>query len=102
MEALKGGEIEVGEDVAVHDEEALLEQRFRELDRACRVQRLLLLDVMKARSTWIAVTEDASYLRGEKAARHHDVVDAVRREPVDHVRDERPVRERKHGLRNGR
>jgi hypothetical protein len=33
-------------------------------------------------------------------ARHHDVVDAVAAQPVEHERDERPVDERHDGLRH--
>jgi hypothetical protein len=93
-----GGEVEVGEDVAVEHEEALLQEVLRVLERACRAARLGLLDEAQAQPVLRAVAEHVAHGGGQEAARHDDVVDPVAAQPLEHVGDERAVDERYDGL----
>ena len=94
-------QVEVGEQVAVEDHEALAEQPpvGGEPDRARRPQRLVLLDVADRRTAGRAVAERRAQGVGPEAAGHHHLVDAVAAEPVDHVADERAPDERHDRLR---
>ena len=97
-----GGEVEVGQHVAVEHEEALVEQRLGLLERPARAARLGLLDEAQAQPVGRAVAQHVADARGQEPARHDDVVDAVRPQPLEHVGDEGPVDERDDGLRDGR
>ena len=88
------GQVDVGEHVAVEHEEALLEQRLGELQRAGGAARVGLLDVAQAQPVRRAVAEDVAHGRGQVAHRHHHVVDAVDLQPLEHVGQERPVDQR--------
>ena len=79
-----GGEVEVGEHVAVEHQEALVEQRLGELERAAGAERPRLLDVAQPDAERAAVAEHVAHAAGQVPARHHDVVDAVAAQPVDH------------------
>ena len=72
-------DVEVGEHVAVEHQEALVEQRLGELQRAAGAERLRLLDVAQAHAVRAAVAEHVAHAGREEAARHDDVVDAVAR-----------------------
>ena len=96
-----GGDVEVGEHVAVEHQEPLVEQRLGELQRAAGAERLRLLDIAQADPVRAPVAEHVAHARREEPARHHDVVDAVAAQPVEHERDERAVDERDDRLRHG-
>ena len=87
-------EVDVGEDVAVEHQEALVEQVLGELQRAAGAERPRLLDVAQPHAEAAAVAEHGAHAVGHVAARHHHVVDAVAAQPVEHEADERPVDER--------
>ena len=96
-----GAEVDVGEDVAVEHEEAVVEQRLGELQRAAGAERLGLLDVAQAHAERRAVAEHVAHAGGHVPAGHDDVVDAVAAQPVEHEGDERPVDERDDRLGHG-
>jgi len=91
-------EVEVGEDVAVEHEEALVEELLGELQRARRAARVGLLDEAQADAEVRAVAEDVADLRRLEAAGHDHVVDPVAAEPFEHVDHHRAVDERDDGL----
>ncbi len=96
-----GGEVEVGEHVAVEQQEALVEHRLGELQRPRRAARVGLLDEAQADPEPRAVAQHVAHRGGEEAAGHDHVLDAVRAQPFDHVHDERPVHERHERLGHG-
>ena len=95
-------EVEVGEDVAVEHEEALVEEVLGVLQRARGAARLGLLDEAQPDAELRPVAEHVAHAGGEEAARHDHVVDAVAAQPLEHVDDERPVDERHDRLGDGR
>ena len=97
-----GGEVEVGQDVAVEHQEALVEEVLGVLQRAGGSARLGLLDEAQPQPVLRAVAEHVAHGGGQEAARHDDVVDAVAGQPLEHVGDERAVDERDDGLGDGR
>ena len=88
------GEVDVGEHVAVEHQEALVEKVLGVLERTRRPARLGLLDEAQAQPVLRAVAQHVAHRGGQEAARHDDVVDAVARQPLEHVGDERAVDER--------
>ena len=101
--ALQGGQVEVGEHVAVEDHEPIAEQPLigREPHRARGAERLVLLDVADLRATRDGVAERGAQALRLEAAGHDHLIDPVAAEPVDHVADERAVDERQRRLRLG-
>ena len=95
-------DVDVGQDVAVEHQEAVVEQRLRELQRAARAERDRFLDVAQPHAERRPVAEHVAHPGREVAAAHDDVVDVVMAQPVDHEGDEGPVDERHDGLRHGR
>ena len=95
-----GGDVDVGQHVAVEHQEPLVEHVLGELQRAARAQRPRLLEVAQAQADRLAVAQHGAHAGGHVPARHHDVVDAVRAQPVEHERDERPVDQRDDRLRH--
>ena len=93
-----GGQVHVGQHVAVEHQEALVEQRLGVLERAAGAERPRLLDVAQPDAEGRAVAEHVAHAAGQVAARHDDVVDAVAAQPVEHEADERAVDERDHRL----
>ena len=85
------GQVEVGQHVAVQREETLLEVGRRKLDRARGAERLRFDQVAQPRAAAGAVSEHFLELVGKEAAGEHDLVNAVRSQPIDHVAEERPV-----------
>ena len=67
-------------------------------------ERFLMLngDVLTDIDLTAQIAQHAPHPVGQVPAGHHDVVDAVRAQPVEHERDERPVDERHDGLWHGR
>ena len=84
-----GGEVDVGEAVAVEDEHPLVEDTRvrREPQRPGRAERLVLDDVSEAHAG-IDVAENALYVVRAVAAREQHVVDAVAAQPVEHEAEE--------------
>ncbi len=97
-----GGQVDVGEHVAVEHQEAFVEHRLGELQRAGGAARVGLLDEAQADPEPGAVAEHVANAGGEEAAGHDDVLDAVHTQPFEHVRDEGPVDQRHDGLRDRR
>ena len=95
-------QVDVREHVAVEHQEALVEHRLGELQRAGRAARVGLLDEAQADPQPGAVAEHVAHARREKAAGHDHVVDPVLAQPLEHERDERPVDQRHDGLGHGR
>ena len=95
-------DVEVGEDVAVEHQEALVEQVLGELQRPARAERLGLLDVAQPHAVRAAVAEHVADAAGEEAAGHDHVVHAVAAQPLEHEGDERAVDERHDRLRDRR
>ena len=87
-------EIDVGEDVAVQHQEALVEQVPGEPQRAAGPERVGLLDVTDAYPELLPVAQHAPHAVGHEPARQDHLVDAVPSEPVDHERDVRAVGQR--------
>jgi hypothetical protein len=96
------GEVHVVEHVAVEDEQAILEQPFVEgqADRARRAERLVLDHVPQPHPP-VDVAEDLAHAVGHEAAGEDHLVHAVGAEPIQHEGQERPARERHHGLGRG-
>jgi hypothetical protein len=86
-----GGEVHIGEDVAVEHEEALVEQLLGVLERAAGPQRRRLFDVAQPDAHRGPVAEHRAHPVGHEPAGEDDVVDAVPTQPLDHVGDERAV-----------
>ena len=78
-----------------------MQQLLGELQRAAGAERARLLDEPQLDPEPAAVTEDRAHAVGHVAARHHDLVDAVAAQPVEHEADEGPVHERDDRLRMG-
>ena len=89
-----GRQVDVGEDVAVEHQEAVVEQRLGVLERAAGAERRRLLDVAQLDAEGAAVAEHVAHAGGHVPAGDDDVVDAVRAQPVEHEGDEGPVDER--------
>ena len=96
-------DVEVGEHVAVADDQPLVDALRREADAARGPERLrLLAEAEPGRRTgppprWV-VGEVLAERLGEVAERKHDVVDAVAREPGELAIEERQVRDRQQPL----
>ena len=104
VEGDEGGEVEVGQDVAVDDDEALVDAGVAggEADGAGGVERLGLDRVAQphagARPVGIGSLEGV----GPVAERQHGLVDPVAGQPGDDPLDHRPVDDRQHLLRASR
>jgi hypothetical protein len=96
------GDVDVGQDVPVEHQEAVLEQVLGVLQGARGAARLGLLDEPQAHPEARAVAEHRLDLRGQEAARHDHVVHAVAGQPLEHEAHERPVDERHDRLRGAR
>ena len=92
-------EVERREDVAVAHDEALVDPVGRVLDRTRGAERLVLDLVVQAHAAEAAVGKCALERVGAVAERQHDLVDAVRREPLQLAFEERLVRDRQQRLR---
>jgi hypothetical protein len=103
--ALQRGQVEIREDVAVQHHEPLTEQALvgGEPDRARRAQRLVLLNVGDRGAARDLVAQRAAQVLRPEATGHHDLVDPVTTEPLDHVADEGTIdqRQRRLGLGQG-
>ncbi len=78
------GQVDVGEHVSVEHQEALVEHRLGELQRAGGAARVGLLDEAQPDPVGRAVTEHVAHARREKATGHDHVVDPVRAQPLEH------------------
>ena len=94
-----GRQVHVAEDVAVQDEQPLLEHALVEGEphRARRAERLLLDHVAQAHAV-VDVAQHLAHPVRHEAAREDHLVDAVAVQPVEHERQEGPPGERHHGL----
>ena len=103
MGPLQGGQVEIGEQVPVEDQEPLVQQPGLrgQADRACGPERLFLLDVDDRRTAGDRVAERLPQVLGPKAAGHDHLVDPVAADPVDQIADERAIDERQRRLRLG-
>ena len=93
--------IEIGEDVAVHDEKRLVDAGLtgREADGAGGVERLRLDGVAQTHTGAGGVRERFDERVGLVPERQDRLVDAERREVADHPVDHRPMDDRQHLLR---
>ena len=99
VEAHHRAEVEVGEHVAVADDEPLVDPFGREPDRAGGAERLVLdgvadLDVAEDVLAGAVVREVRVERVRQVAHREHDLVDAVPGEPPELALEERLVRDR--------
>ena len=94
-----GGQVDVGQHVAVEHEQALLEHPLveREAHRAGGAQRLLLDHVAQAHAV-VDVAEHPLDAVGHEAAGEDHLVHAVAVQPVEHEGQERPPGQRHHRL----
>ena len=101
----QGGQVEVGEDVAVQREEAIVELGAERVggvaDRARRAQRARLGDVADPGATVVLVPQRLAQHVGQEAAGEHHLPHPVPGQPLDHVGEERPVDQRQGGLGHG-
>jgi hypothetical protein len=91
-------EVDVGEDVAGDDEEALVEHVHRVADRPGRPEGLLLGRVDHLHAELAAVAEVVAYDVRHERQGHDDLVDAVVSQQVDDVLHHRAVHQRQHRL----
>ena len=96
MGADQGGQVEIGEDVAVEGQEAVVESVGElgggEPDRAGRAQRLRLGDVADPDAgTLLLAGECLAQDIGQEPTREDDLGDAVGGQPLDRVGEQRPV-----------
>ena len=106
MSVEQGGQVEVGEDVAVQGEEAIVELGAErvggEADRARGAQRARLGDVADPGATAVLVAaERLAQHVGQEAAGEHHLPHAVPGQPLDHVGEERPVDQGQRRLGHG-
>ena len=78
------GQVDVGQHIAVEHQEALVEQRLGELQRARGAARVGLLDEAQFDSQARAVSEHVAHAGREKATGHDHVVDPVPLQPLEH------------------
>ena len=88
-------EIEIGKDVAVEHQEALLQRSLVEgqVERTACAEWFVLGDVGDARATLASIAESGLQLLGAKTGGDDHVVDTMGREPIDHEAQEGPVHE---------
>ena len=96
------GEVDVGDDVAGDDEEALVEVLLGVAHRAGGAERRRLVGVDDLHAVVGAVTELVLDGVGQERHRHDDLVEAVAAQQVDDVLHHRPVGDRQHRLRGVR
>jgi hypothetical protein len=96
-----GGQVHVGEDVAVEDHRRAVQLSFGVLDRSAGAQRRLLDRVADAPAQGGAVAEDGLHALGAVGDREDDLRDAHRGQQVELVGEERPVHHRHHRLGRG-
>jgi hypothetical protein len=105
--AQQRGQVEVGEDVAVEGEEALVKAIAElvggEADRAGGAAPLGLDHVAdRDPGALLLAGERLAQHVGQEATGEHHLGHAVARQPLDHVGEERPVHQRQRRLRHGR
>ena len=106
VEANHVAEVQLGEHVAVADDDSLVDPLGREPDRARGAERLVLDRVADPHVAEHVVAGRAAREQGVErirqiAHREHDVVHAVRRQPLELAREVRLVRDRQQRLRRG-
>ena len=101
MERLQGRDVEIGEDVAVDDEECLVKPELRggETNRARGIQRFRLDRVVDAHAGDHVARVGLGELFGQVTQREHRVGDAVATEPLEDAFDHRHAHERQHLFR---
>ena len=97
----QGGDIEIGDDVAVHHDERAIDAGVlgRESDRAGRVERFGLDRVVEPRTAAAAVRERLQERLGLEPERQRHVGHAAFDEAADEAGDHRLVTDRQHRLR---
>ncbi len=98
VEVEHGAQVDVGQHVAGDDQEPLVELVLGVADRSGRPERCRLGGVDHADPELAPVAEVGADGVGHEGHRHHDVLEPVGPEQVDHVLHHRDVRHREHRL----